>query len=106
MRIVKTHKYMEPVEYDDGHGFRSIVELEAGQFALISEIHRQQFGLRSLDETLVFRCDPDGMVAEWGEVYSASSTQDAIACVDDWRPLRAAAENEQPLVTDRASPVK
>lgn len=85
MKITKTHTYMEPIEFDDGHGFRTIVELEAGNFALISEVHRKQFGLRSLDETLVFRCDADGTVTDWGEVFGASSTQEAIACVDAWR---------------------
>lgn len=84
MRIAKTHVYMEPVKFDDGHGFRTVVELDIGQFALISEVHRQLAGFRSLDETLVFRCDASGNVTDWGDVYAADSTQDAIRGIDNW----------------------
>jgi hypothetical protein len=74
---------MEPVEFDDGYGFRTVVELETGDFALVSEVHRA-LGGSSLDETLVFRCDAKGNITDWGDVYGTSSTQDAIAGVDDW----------------------
>ena len=87
MKVIKTHSYMEPVERNDGHGFRTLVELAAGQFALISEVHRTLRGGATLDETLVFRCDAKGNITDWCDVYGAPSTQDAIAGVDDWRFL-------------------
>lgn len=84
MKIVKTHVYMEPFDFDDGdgHGFRTVVELETGNCALISEIHRPRL---RLDEVLVFKCDAAGNVTNWSDIYSATSTQDAFTSSSEWR---------------------
>ena len=84
MRIEKTNTYMEPVTFDDGHGFRTIVALSSGGHALISEVHRVVNGRMSLDETMVFLCDKEGNVTDWSEVFCASSTSEAMGCSDQW----------------------
>jgi hypothetical protein len=100
VKIAKTHKYMEPVEFENGHGFRTIVETETGEFAVISEIHRdaplppvldahadarESLCAYSLNEVLVFKCDSAGEIFDWCEIGSGDSTEDAFARSEDWR---------------------
>jgi len=84
--ISKTVSYMEPQQFEDGHGFRSIVLLGTGQHCLISEVHRKgQY--HSIDEVLVFKCDSHGDVVDWSEIWGEqySTTQNAVAGVASWR---------------------
>ena len=84
--ISKTVSYMEPQQFEDGHGFRSIVLLGTGQHCLISEVHRKgQY--RSVDEVFVFKCDSRGNVSDWSEIWgeSFSSTDRALADLAAWR---------------------
>jgi hypothetical protein len=83
-RIVRTLKYMEPIEYNDGHGFKTIVEMSDGKHVLISEIHRRKSS-HELDETVAFECDKDGRVTDWSEMCcSGEDTAEVISRVADW----------------------
>lgn len=81
--IRKTLVFMEPVEYHDGHGFRTVVESHQGAHFLISEVHRKLKPM-DLNETLIFSCDPAGNITGWTERYGADSTMDAIAEAHIW----------------------
>ncbi len=64
-------------ELEDGFGFRTLVRSPSGEHFLVSEIHHGAWDLR-VDETLVFRCTPEGEVIDWCEVTSGDVTEDAI----------------------------
>ena len=83
--IVKTLLYMDPVEFSDGHGFRTIVEMRDGRYALISEVHRRT-SLRELDETMVFECDKSGQVKNWSALYEGPEevTAGVISRAAEW----------------------
>ena len=83
-RIVRTIDYMRPIEYDDGHGFKTIVEMSDGKHVLISEIHRRKSS-HEMDETVAFECDKDGRVTNWSEMCcSGEDTAEVISRVADW----------------------
>jgi hypothetical protein len=77
---------MEPQQFDDGCGFKSIVILGTGQHCVISEVHRKG-AYYSIDEVLVFKCDSHGDVVDWSEIWgeSFSSTDRALADLAAWR---------------------
>ena len=84
--ISKTISYMEPQQFDDGYGFRSIVLLGNGHHCVISELHRKG-AYHSIDEVLVFKCDSLGEVVDWSEVWGEqfSTTESAVADISSWR---------------------
>jgi len=75
--------YMVPVDYDDGKGFRTHVSPQPGCWLLISEVDRHLEHGGRIDETLVFPADEEGMVACFTEMFSASSTPDALQRIKD-----------------------
>jgi len=81
VRIEQTLKYMEPVEYGDGHGFRTVVRTDRGGHYLISEVHRER-----VDEVMVFPCSEAGEITDWGEVYGIreGTTEGAIRAISRW----------------------
>lgn len=64
--------------FDDGTGRTAVVRNSSGQHFLISEVHRQLSPSTRVDETLVFPCDTEGNVTEWGEVFSGHSIEDVL----------------------------
>ena len=63
--------------FPDGSGRNAVVRNGSGQHFLISEVHRGQ-GIGRVDETLVFPCSADGVVTQWGEVWSGESVEDVL----------------------------
>ena len=61
--------------FDDGTGRTAVVRNSSGQHFLISEVHRTPMPGYRIDETMVFRCDPNGDVTDWGEVFVGSSIE-------------------------------
>lgn len=68
----------QPSNFDDGVGRTAVVRNSSGQHFLISEVHRQITPSTRVDETLVFPCDSEGNVTEWGDVYSGDSVEDVL----------------------------
>jgi len=69
----------QPSTFTDGVGRNAIVRNDSGQHFLVSEVHREPFRGTRIDETLVFRCTPEGEVTQWGEVWSGDSVEDVLA---------------------------
>ena len=69
--------YMVPGEINDGISFRSIVSPAPGYHLLVSQV-KHGVGAMKIDETLVFRCDVDGNITNWTEMFSGYDTPDAI----------------------------
>jgi len=67
----------QPSTFPDGVGRNAVVRNGSGQHFLVSEVHRGQ-GLTRIDETMVFRCSPDGEVTQWSEVWCGDSVEDAL----------------------------
>jgi len=74
--------YMVPLDFDDGKGFRSHVSPQPGCWLVISEVHRVTPYTR-IDETLVFPADEAGEITCFTEMFSASSTPDALQRIKD-----------------------
>ena len=68
----------QPTTFTDGSGRNAVVRNGSGQHFLISEVHRGQ-GIGRVDETLVFPCSADGVVTQWGEVWSGESVEDVLS---------------------------
>lgn len=68
----------QPSTFNDGVGRTAVVRNSSGQHFLISEVHRTPMPGYRIDETMVFRCDPDGSVTDWGEVFCGHSVEDAL----------------------------
>ena len=64
--------------FTDGTGRNAVVRNSGGEHFLISEVHRQLSPSTRVDETLVFPCDPEGFVTQWGEVFSGHSVEDVL----------------------------
>jgi hypothetical protein len=64
--------------FSDGTGRNAVVRNGSGQHFLVSEVHRQLSPSTRVDETLVFRCDPEGNVTQWSEVFVGDSIEDAL----------------------------
>jgi len=64
--------------FSDGTGRTAVVRNSGGQHFLISEIHRTPVHGHRIDETLVFPCDSEGNVTDWGEVFSGSSVESVL----------------------------
>ena len=65
----------QPSNFTDGTGRTAVVRNGSGQHFLISEVHRTPVPGYRIDETMVFRCDSDGNVTDWGEVFVGSSVE-------------------------------
>ena len=65
----------QPNNFTDGVGRTAVVRNSSGQHFLISEVHRTPMPGYRIDETMVFRCDPNGDVTDWGEVFVGSSVE-------------------------------
>lgn len=65
----------QPSNFTDGTGRTAVVRNSNGQHFLISEVHRTPMPGYRIDETMVFRCDPNGDVTDWGEVFVGSSVE-------------------------------
>ena len=65
----------QPSNFTDGTGRTAVVRNSNGQHFLISEVHRNPMPGYRIDETMVFRCDPNGDVTDWGEVFVGSSIE-------------------------------
>lgn len=68
----------QPNNFTDGVGRTAVVRNSSGQHFLISEVHRTPMPGYRIDETMVFRCDPNGDVTDWGEVFCGHSIEDAL----------------------------
>ena len=68
----------QSITFHDGVGRNAIVRNSSGQHFLISEVHRTPMPGYRIDETMVFRCDPNGDVTDWGEVFVGDSIEDAL----------------------------
>ena len=81
MRIEQTISFMDPVEYGDGNGFRTLIRVVGGDHYLISEVHREH-----IDEVMVFPCSETGDITDWGEVHGirGGTTEDAISAIGSW----------------------
>ena len=74
--------YMAPIDFDDGRGFRSHVSPQPGCWLVISEVYRVS-KYSTIDETLVFPANEEGEVSCFTEMFSASSTPDALQRIKD-----------------------
>ena len=68
----------QPSNFTDGTGRTAVVRNGSGQHFLISEVHRSPFPGHRIDETMVFRCNSEGNVTEWTEVFCGHSIEDAL----------------------------
>ena len=68
----------QPSNFTDGTGRTAVVRNGSGQHFLISEVHRSPFPGHRIDETMVFRCNSEGNVTEWSEVFCGHSIEDAL----------------------------
>lgn len=68
----------QPNNFNDGTGRTAVVCNGSGQHFLISEVHRTPMPGYHIDETMVFRCDSEGTVTQWSEVFVGDSIEDAL----------------------------
>ena len=78
---LKILTYMSPGQINDGVSFQSIVSPASGYHLLVSQV-KHGMGSYRIDETLVFRCDADGNVTNWCEMFSGRDTADAIVQIE------------------------